>query len=117
MLGRSGSGKTTLLRTLARLDPVTHGYVRLPKARAVVFQEPRLLPWKQVWRNVTVGLRDKARKARAIATLHEVGLGHRVDVWPATRRAARRSAPRWHARWYANLPCCCSTSRSHRWML
>ena len=52
LLGRSGSGKTTLLRTLAGLDPVpADASVVLPQPVAVVFQEPRLLPWKQVWRN------------------------------------------------------------------
>ena len=56
LLGRSGSGKTTLLRTLAGLDPVTEGSVTAPRKRAVVFQEPRLLPWKRVRDNVRLGL-------------------------------------------------------------
>ena len=57
LLGRSGSGKTTLLRTLAGLDPVPEdAVVRLPESVAAVFQEPRLLPWKKVWQNVTLGL-------------------------------------------------------------
>src|ERR1700712_2207167 len=57
LLGRSGSGKTTLLRTLAGLDPADGQAVTTPSARAVVFQDPRLLPWKPVWKNVTLGLR------------------------------------------------------------
>jgi sulfonate transport system ATP-binding protein len=90
LLGRSGSGKTTLLRTLAGLDAVNEGEVKLPTARAVVFQEPRLLPWKRVWANVLLGLDTKAlggaKAARALAlkALDEVGLGHRVDAWPST---------------------------------
>ncbi len=90
LLGRSGSGKTTLLRTLAGLDPVTEGEVKVPAARAVVFQEPRLLPWKRVWSNVLIGLDQrslggaKAAKALALKALSEVGLEHRVDAWPAT---------------------------------
>lgn len=83
LLGRSGSGKTTLLRTLAGLDAAPAEEVEAPDARAVVFQEPRLLPWKRVWRNVVLGLRG-ADRAAATAALKEVGLDHRADVWPAT---------------------------------
>jgi sulfonate transport system ATP-binding protein len=58
LLGASGSGKTTLLRTLAGLDPIGGQDVTTPDARAVVFQDARLLPWKKVWRNVALGLKD-----------------------------------------------------------
>ena len=84
LLGRSGSGKTTLLRTLAGLDPADANSVQTPIARAVVFQEPRLMPWKRVWRNVALGLGGPEARDRARAALTEVGLGHRLDVWPAT---------------------------------
>jgi len=84
LLGRSGSGKTTLLRTLAGLDPADSQDVTAPTARAVVFQDPRLLPWKKVWKNVTLGLRGANPRAHAEAALREVGLGHRLDAWPAT---------------------------------
>lgn len=86
LLGRSGSGKTTLLRTLAGLDPVIGQDVTVPKSRAVVFQDARLLPWKKVWRNVALGLGGSAvdNRARAEAALKEVGLAHRLDAWPAT---------------------------------
>jgi len=84
LLGRSGSGKTTLLRTLAGLDAVSGQDVVVPKARAVVFQDARLLPWKRVWRNVALGLHGDDVRERAEAALHEVGLGHRLDAWPLT---------------------------------
>jgi sulfonate transport system ATP-binding protein len=84
LLGRSGSGKTTLLRTLAGLDPADGQDITAPTARAVVFQDPRLLPWKKVWKNVTLGLRGANPRAQAEAALREVGLGHRLDAWPAT---------------------------------
>ena len=84
LLGASGSGKTTLLRTLAGLDPVGGQEVTTPDARAVVFQDARLLPWKKVWRNVALGLKGLGVRAKAEAALGEVGLGHRLDVWPAT---------------------------------
>lgn len=84
LLGRSGSGKSTLLRTLAGLDSAPEGVLSVPAARAVVFQEPRLLPWKRVWQNVTLGLRAKNARANAEAALHEVGLSHRMKAWPLT---------------------------------
>jgi sulfonate transport system ATP-binding protein len=85
LLGRSGSGKTTLLRTLAGLDPVPEGaQVAVPRPTAVVFQEPRLLPWRSVWRNVTLGLDGPVQRERAEAALREVGLDRHLDAWPAT---------------------------------
>jgi sulfonate transport system ATP-binding protein len=84
LLGRSGSGKSTLLRTLAGLDPAPPEMLTVPAARAVVFQEPRLLPWKKVWRNVALGLRIKNAKEHALDALAEVELSHRVDAWPLT---------------------------------
>jgi sulfonate transport system ATP-binding protein len=84
LIGRSGSGKSTLLRTLAGLDPAPAGTVLAGEAKAVVFQEPRLLPWKKVWRNVSLGVRTPDARTRAEAALEEVGLGHRRDAWPLT---------------------------------
>ena len=84
LLGRSGSGKSTLLRTLAGLDAVEEGGMQAPSRTAVVFQDPRLLPWKRVWRNVALGLDDPDPKAKALAALAEVELAHRVDAWPGT---------------------------------
>jgi ABC-type nitrate/sulfonate/bicarbonate transport system ATPase subunit len=54
LIGPSGCGKTTLLRIVVGLDPDFEGDVMLP-ARGrlgVVFQEPRLLPWRTVEQNV-----------------------------------------------------------------
>jgi sulfonate transport system ATP-binding protein len=84
LLGRSGSGKSTLLRTLAGLDAAPPETLSVPPARAVVFQEPRLLPWKRVWRNVSLGLRRADAKTPALAALDEVELGHRRNAWPLT---------------------------------
>ncbi len=85
LLGRSGSGKTTLLRTLAGLDPApADARVEVPEPTAVVFQEPRLLPWRPVWQNVALGLAGADARGRADAALREVELGHRLDAWPAT---------------------------------
>ncbi|MEV0052830.1 ABC transporter ATP-binding protein [Saccharopolyspora shandongensis] len=82
LLGPSGCGKSTLLRILADLDREVTGEVEVAVRRAVAFQAPRLMPWKRVWRNVILGLPGRPDKKRAVAALEEVGLDHRVDVWP-----------------------------------
>jgi sulfonate transport system ATP-binding protein len=83
LLGQSGSGKTTLLRVLAGLEERATGTIDVPSSSAVVFQEPRLLPWKRVSDNVALGLPPAARNA-VRAALNEVGLEHRSDAWPLT---------------------------------
>jgi len=82
VIGRSGSGKTTLLRILARLDRGVTGDVRTGDMPAVVFQDPRLLPWRTALQNVTLGLRGADPERRARETLAEVGLEGREDAWP-----------------------------------
>lgn len=85
LLGASGSGKTTLLRILAGLDAPDGGEAWVPEARTVVFQEPRLVQSKKVWKNVVIGLSgQEASRERAETALAEVGLDHRTDAWPAT---------------------------------
>jgi NitT/TauT family transport system ATP-binding protein len=50
----SGCGKTTLLRIIAGLDADYEGEVHLPDhgRLGMVFQEPRLLPWRTLEQNV-----------------------------------------------------------------
>jgi len=54
LVGPSGCGKTTLLRIIAGLDRNFEGSVQLPDhgRLGVVFQEPRLLPWRTLEQNV-----------------------------------------------------------------
>ncbi len=87
MLGRSGSGKSTLLRAVAGLDEHVTGSVIAPRSRAVVFQNPRLLPWRRALANVTFALADTrphsvGRDARGRAVLAEVGLSDKARAWP-----------------------------------
>jgi sulfonate transport system ATP-binding protein len=85
LLGRSGSGKSTFLRALGALDGDFEGYVRVPERRAVVFQDPRLLPWQRVLTNVTLGLPATAAvREQARAALSEVNLTDKAKVWPRT---------------------------------
>ena len=84
LIGRSGSGKSTLLRALAGLDHDVSGELTVTSPVAVAFQEPRLVPWKRVLDNVTLGLRDATPKQVAVAALEEVGLTERASAWPLT---------------------------------
>ncbi|MBB3612763.1 ABC transporter ATP-binding protein [Rhizobium sp. BK602] len=84
LLGRSGSGKSTLLRVLAGLDDAPARQLRLPDRRSVVFQEPRLMPWKTVIDNITLGIRRRDSRLIAAQALADVGLSHRQNAWPLT---------------------------------
>jgi sulfonate transport system ATP-binding protein len=59
-IGPSGCGKSTLLRILAGLDRNFEGSVRTPANGRVgmAFQEPRLLPWRDVEDNVRLAAPD-----------------------------------------------------------
>src|SRR3979409_468784 len=54
LVGPSGCGKTTLLRIIAGLGADNGGEVRFPAhgRLGMVFQEPRLLPWRTLEQNV-----------------------------------------------------------------
>jgi sulfonate transport system ATP-binding protein len=89
LLGRSGTGKSTLLRILGGLDPEYEGDVWVPERRAVVFQEPRLIPWQRVLTNVVLGLRPGAEgkdglRRHGLNALGEVGLFDHARDWPLT---------------------------------
>ncbi|MFY8106171.1 MAG: ATP-binding cassette domain-containing protein [Elstera sp.] len=94
IIGRSGCGKSTLLRLIAGLDTPSGGTLTVGGERAeaatatrLMFQEPRLLPWASVLRNVEVGLGQDRRKpgalGRALEVLKSVGLDARAHDWPS----------------------------------
>lgn len=84
LLGKSGSGKSTFLRALAGIDHEVKGTGRLdtPDNLSVVFQDARLLPWRNVIQNVTLGLSGGAAQDAGKRALAEVGLAGREDAWP-----------------------------------
>ena len=65
LFGPSGCGKSTMLRIIAGLDHDFQGKVLRPSNARIgmVFQEPRLLPWRTVEENVKLAapLADEAR--------------------------------------------------------
>lgn len=83
LLGASGSGKTTLLRILSSLETATRGVMQVAQNRSVVFQEPRLFPFRRVGSNVLFGLSKAQREQADVASaLAEVGLTRHIDAWP-----------------------------------
>jgi NitT/TauT family transport system ATP-binding protein len=72
-VGPSGCGKSTMLKILAGLDRDYQGHVSHPAAGrlGMVFQEPRLLPWRSVEDNVRLAAPDvdEARLSELFAIL------------------------------------------------
>jgi ABC-type nitrate/sulfonate/bicarbonate transport system ATPase subunit len=83
LVGPSGSGKTTLLRIITGLDTDYTGEVKLPDhgRLGMVFQEPRLLPWRTVEQNVRLGAPDAAG-AELDALFRELGLAAHRNHFP-----------------------------------
>ncbi len=82
IVGRSGCGKSTLLRLVAGLEPIDGGSLETRGAHGatetrIMFQDARLLPWKTVLQNVTLGLPKSARE-QGLAVLADVGLAGRA---------------------------------------
>ncbi len=80
LVGPSGCGKTTLLRIVAGLERDYEGTVNLPAhgTLGMVFQEPRLLPWRTVEQNVRLAA-PRAADATLDALFGTLGLAaHRA---------------------------------------
>ncbi|MCX7624975.1 MAG: ABC transporter ATP-binding protein [Candidatus Sumerlaeaceae bacterium] len=95
ILGPSGCGKSTLLNVIAGLEVPDTGEVlvegrvvdRPGPDRAVVFQEPGLMPWLTVRENVEYGLKlrglsPEERRERALQYLKMVHLTKYADARP-----------------------------------
>jgi NitT/TauT family transport system ATP-binding protein len=98
LVGPSGCGKSTILRIVAGLSQVSAGNVaiaNMPPERArrenhdmaFVFQDPTLLPWRTVLRNVELpllldGISRRERRERAHSALENIGLAEVVSHFP-----------------------------------
>ena len=100
IVGRSGCGKSTLLRLIADLEQASYGEIKFKSARhfregitsddiRVMFQDPRLLPWRNIEQNVQLGL-TKQDQNNASALLEKVGLKDKAGLWPSQLSGGQR---------------------------
>lgn len=100
IVGRSGCGKSTLLRLIADLEQPSYGQIKFKSAQnfregitsadiRVMFQDPRLLPWKSILQNVQLGL-DKQTYPKAQQLLEKVGLEEKSGFWPTQLSGGQR---------------------------
>ena len=84
LMGPSGCGKTTVLRIVMGLLKPQRGTMDNGFSKtAVVFQEPRLLPWRTAGENVNLVLGDTpATMPRALSALKAMGLGEAAGQYP-----------------------------------
>ena len=80
IIGKSGCGKTTLLRLLARLLKPDSGKIIIPEDLRIgmMFQEPRLMPWLSIEKNIALGLKkiDKHEIQEIISLVGLSGFEH-----------------------------------------
>ena len=99
IVGPSGCGKTTLLRIVCGLDTRFEGVIVRPDSGrlAVVFQEPRLLPWRSVEDNIRLAAPgiEEAELATLLATLglveHRRHFSNELSLGLARRVALARA--------------------------
>lgn len=100
IVGRSGCGKSTLLRLIADLEQPSYGEIKFKSARhiregissddiRVMFQDPRLLPWRNIEQNVQLGL-AKQDQDNASTLLEKVGLKEKAGLWPSQLSGGQR---------------------------
>ena len=84
LLGPSGCGKTTTLRIAAGLDGDFSGHCRTPGSGrlGIVFQEPRLLPWRTVEQNIRLVLPPDEADADLRDLVDTLGLSSHLSRYP-----------------------------------
>jgi NitT/TauT family transport system ATP-binding protein len=96
LIGPSGCGKTTILRIAAGLDSDFRGKLRAPGSGrlGIVFQEPRLLPWRTVEENIRLALPAHQVDVDLTDLVEILGLGAHLARFPGelSLGLARRAA-------------------------
>jgi ABC-type nitrate/sulfonate/bicarbonate transport system ATPase subunit len=96
LIGPSGCGKTTILRIAAGLDRDFRGRLQTPGSGrlGMVFQEPRLLPWRTVEQNIQIAMPAREAAADLSALVEILGLGSHLARYPGelSLGLARRAA-------------------------
>ena len=93
LVGQSGCGKSTLLRIIGGLEKASTGFIKLnnkiikkPSSNiGMVFQDPRLMPWLNVYDNIKLSILNenkKQQKVKISKTLQKVGLENCEKLWP-----------------------------------
>lgn len=82
LLGPSGIGKSTLLSVIADIDAEFDGSIQRPDGQlAMIFQQPRLLPWRTLAQNISI-IPGAGGDGNARALLADVGLSDAADQHP-----------------------------------
>ena len=102
LVGKVGSGKSSIIKTIIAERPLASGFARvgefnlaklkrkqipfLRRKIGVVFQDPRLLPWKTVFENVALPIRNQSKTEQqkiVREVLDLVGLSHTETYYPS----------------------------------
>jgi NitT/TauT family transport system ATP-binding protein len=95
VVGQSGTGKSTFLNLIAGIEKPSHGNLMMGGEalskpggdRVMMFEEPALLPWLTVFRNVAFGLELKGKRQtdykKVRDAIRQVGLQDAADVYPS----------------------------------
>ncbi|MGI5220715.1 ABC transporter ATP-binding protein [Nocardia sp. CA-290969] len=96
LVGASGTGKTTLLHLVAGLETPDAGAIEVganaaPIRVGMVFQQPRLLDWLSVAKNIEIAAQSAGQSLSAVPELlAAVGLSEYADAYPSVLSGGQR---------------------------
>lgn len=84
LIGESGCGKSTLLKLISGLEEQTEGEILFHEIDpSMVFQNPRLFPWKNVRENIEFSLKDEVEKEEVDKWIKMVKLSGFETAYPS----------------------------------